>query len=65
MKAFMLSPNFHKRKATKKNLAALPMIEAKPKRKALIAKAPALIVKILYGIGVKPAVKIMKKLYSS
>ena len=49
----------------RKNLALLLMVEAKKNKNKLILKAPSLTVKSLNGIGVKPAVKIIKKLYSS
>ena len=59
------SPKYFIKDAMRKNLALLLMVEAKKNNNKLILKAPALTVKSLNGIGVKPAVKIIKKLYSS
>ena len=59
------SPKNFKRVAKKKNLALLLIELAKINIKKFKSNAPALMVKILNGIGVKPAVKIIKKLYSS
>ena len=51
--------------ATKKNLAERLIVEAKINIGKLILNAPAEMVIILNGIGVKPAVKTIKKLYKS
>ena len=59
------SPNNFNRKAKMKNLAPLLIELAKINIKKFRLNAPALIVKILNGMGVNPAVKIIKKLYSS
>lgn len=65
IKSLMGSPNLFIKYETNKNRALLLTVEAKIKRGRLILKAPALIVNNLKGIGVKPAVKIIMKLYSS
>jgi len=53
------------RKETSINLAALLIDAAKMKSGNWMLKAPALIVNILNGMGVNPAVKTIMKLYSS
>ena len=58
-------PNFFINKATKKNLADLLIVEAIINIGKLILNAPADMVIILKGIGVKPAVNTIKKLYKS
>ncbi len=50
-------PNFQINKDTRKNRADRLMADAIKNNSRLISNAPADIVKILYGIGVKPAVK--------
>ena len=58
-------PNFHISAATRKNLADLLIVEAIKNKKKLMSKAPAVIVKILKGIGVKPAVNMIQKFHCS
>ena len=60
----MGSPNFQMSPATKKNRAERLSVDAMRKSGKLISNAPAEIVNILYGIGVNPAVKIIKNPYS-
>jgi len=55
------SPYFHINPATRKKRTVLLRVDAIRKLKRFISKAPAVIVKILNGIGVNPAVKIIKK----
>ena len=59
------SPKYFIKKAIRKNLALLLTVDAMKNNTKLILNAPALTVKSLNGIGVKPAVKIIKKLYCS
>ena len=59
------SPYTFIKKAINKNLVLLLIVDAKINRKKLILNEPALIVNSLNGIGVKPAVNIIRKLYSS
>ena len=61
MNDFIGSPNFHINPATRKKRADLLIVDAIKKLKRFISNAPAEIVKILYGIGVNPAVKMIKK----
>ena len=49
----------------RKNLPALPIIDAIINRKIFTLNAPPVIVNTLYGIGVKPAVNIIQKFHSS
>ncbi len=65
MKFVIGLPNFFIKYATNKNLADLLIAPANKKSGNWIPKAPALIVKSLNGIGVKPAVKMIMKLYCS
>lgn len=65
MKLLICGPNRQIRNATKKNLAPRLTMEAKRNIGKFIKKAPAEIVNTLYGSGVKPAVKIIQKLYST
>ena len=58
-------PNNFISQANKKNLLLLLIVLAKINIKKFNPNAPALIVKILNGIGVKPAVKIIIKSYLS
>ena len=60
-----MNPNKFNRKAKRKNLAPRLIELAKINIKKFKLNAPALIVKILNGIGVNPAVKIINRLYSS
>ena len=64
MKSLIGLPNFQINPATRKNLADRLIAEAITNRGRLILKAPAEIVKILYGINVNPAVKIIINPYS-
>lgn len=59
----IFSPNFHIKADTKKNRADRLTVEAIRKTKKLILKAPAAMVKTLYGIGVKPAIPTAQALY--
>ena len=59
------SPYFQIRPQTIKNLADLLTVEAIKNKIKLISNAPAVIVNILKGIGVKPAVKIIQKFHCS
>ena len=52
-------PNFHINPDTRKNRAERLIADAMRKSGKLISNAPAEIVKILYGMGVNPAVKII------
>lgn len=61
----MFSPNFQIKNATAKNRAERPIIDAIINIKKLISNAPAEIVNILYGNGVKPAVKMIQKFHLS
>ena len=65
MNSFIGFPNFHISAATRKNLADLLIVEAIKNKKKLMSKAPAVIVKILKGIGVKPAVNMIQKFHCS
>lgn len=65
IKPFIVSPYFHNKKATKKNLAARLITDAIKNITRFILNAPLEIVNILYGIGVNPAVKIIQKSYCS
>ena len=58
-------PYFHIRPLTKKNLAVRLIVEAIINKMKFISNAPALIVNILKGIGVNPAVKTIQKFHSS
>ena len=57
-------PNFHINPATRKKRAERLIVDAMRKSGKLISNAPAEIVKILYGMGVNPAVKIIMNPYS-
>ena len=57
-------PNFHINPDTRKNRAERLIADAMRKSGKLISNAPAEIVKILYGMGVNPAVKIIMNPYS-
>lgn len=57
----ILSPNLSNKAATRKNLAERLIIEATTNLINEISNAPADMVNILYGIGEKPAVKVMMK----
>ena len=61
----MLEPYFQINHAIKKKRAPLLTNEAMANMPKLISNAPALMVKTLYGIGVKPAVKITQKSHST
>mgnify|MGYP004413071001 FL=1 len=65
MNSFIGFPNFHISAATRKNLADLLIVEAIKNKKKLMSKAPAVIVKILKGIGVNPAVNMIQKFHCS
>tara|TARA_B100000427_G_scaffold216843_1_gene181060 strand:+ start:147 stop:452 length:306 start_codon:yes stop_codon:yes gene_type:complete len=65
MNSFMGFPNFHISAATRKNLADLLIVEAIKNKRKLMSKAPAVIVKILKGIGVNPAVNMIQKFHCS
>ena len=65
IKAVIGLPYFLIKNATKKNLADLLIVEAITNIGKLILNAPAEMVIILNGIGVKPAVNTIKKLYRS
>ena len=58
-------PYFQIREHTRKNLADLLTVEAIINNIKLMSKAPAVIVNILNGIGVKPAVKMIQKFHCS
>ena len=58
---FIFSPPKTIRPETKKNLAPLPIKEAKIKPGRNIPKLPAEMVNILYGTGEKPAISTDKK----
>ena len=57
----MDSPNLQIRLATRKNRAERLTVDAMTKLIRSILNAPAVIVNILYGIGVNPAVNMIKK----
>ena len=57
-------PNFQMSHAIKKNLAPRLINDATENSKRFISNTPEAIVKILYGIGVNPAVKITQKSHS-
>lgn len=61
--SFTGSPKYFIKNVIKKNLALLLIVEAKTKREKLMLNALALTVKSLKGMGVKPAVNTIKKLY--
>ena len=61
MKNLIFPPKNHINVASKKNLALRLIIDAKINITKLILKVPAEIVISLKGIGVKPAVKTMRK----
>ena len=65
IKLVIVLPKTFKKVARRKNLALLLIELAKINIKKFKLNAPALIVKILNGTSVKPAVKIIKKSYSS
>tara|TARA_B100001559_G_scaffold293859_1_gene275183 strand:+ start:358 stop:681 length:324 start_codon:yes stop_codon:yes gene_type:complete len=65
MKYFIDSPNFFIRNERIIKRLPLPTMLAKRNKVNSTLKAPALIVNSLKGIGVKPAVKMIKKLYFS
>ena len=65
MYTFTVGPNFLNRMPTRKNLAPLPTIEAPINGRIEIFETPAVTVKILYGIGVKAAEKIIVNEFSS
>ena len=57
-------PNFQMSHAIKKNLAPRLINDATENSIRFISNTPEAIVKILYGIGVNPAVKITQKSHS-
>ena len=59
MKQFIFSPYFQIRNDTRKKRADLLIVDAIKNKGNEISNAPALMVNILNGIGVKPAVKII------
>ena len=62
MNAVIGSPNWRINNATRKKRADRLMVEASRNMGKLTLKAPAEMVMILKGMGVKPAVKTIKKL---
>ncbi len=64
MKTFTFSPKKKIKVAIRKNLADLDIAEAMMNVGKFIENTPAVMVNTLYGIGVKPAVKIAKKAFS-
>ena len=62
---FIGLPNFHISHPTKKNLIPRPISEASINMLKLMLNTPAVMVKILYGIGVIPAVNTAQKIYLS
>ena len=62
IKAVIGSPNLRINRATRKKRAERLTVEASRNMGKLMLKAPAEIVIILKGIGVKPAVKTIRKL---
>ena len=65
MKLFIGVPNFQMSHPTRKKRRPRPMTEASMNMPKLMWNTPAARVKILYGIGVKPAVKTAQKFHSS
>ena len=61
MKELILSPNFQIINETKKKRPDLLIVDANKNSGREMLNAPALMVIILNGIGVKPAVKIVIK----
>src|SRR3989344_5774292 len=57
------SPKYLEIYATAKNRSPLPIMDAMTKVRRSMRKSPAAMVNILYGIGVKAAVKIARKAF--
>ncbi len=65
MNSVIGSPNFHINNETNMNLADLLIVDARRNIGKFMLNAPEVIVIILNGIGVNPAVKTIKILLSS
>lgn len=61
MKSFIDEPYLQSKKARIKKRAPLLIMDERRNINKLISNTPAVTVKILYGIGVNPAVKIIQK----
>ena len=64
IKSLIFSPKKYISEPSIKNLADLPIDEASMNVARFILKTPAVIVKTLYGIGVKAAPRIAKNAFS-